>query len=156
MSLNSSIYSIQALQTLLLSTHLSPLFKCSKLYVSQLICPLYSNVPNFTSLNSFIYSVQVLQTLRLSTHLSPLFKCSKLYVSQLISLLPSGVPTEIIYLSTPLSPSFLQVSLIPRYFILTSKYTWHTCSRCYTSALHLITIITSICLNLSIKLASLS
>jgi len=54
----------------------------------------------------------------LSTHISSLqAPQSKLYVSQLISLLPSGVPNEIICLSTLLSPSSLQVTLIPRYLL---------------------------------------
>ena len=70
------------------------------LYFSQLISlPFRGSNRNFTSLNSSLSSIQVLQ----------------IYVSQLISLLPSGVSTEIICLSTFLSPSSLQVTLIPRY-----------------------------------------
>jgi hypothetical protein len=56
-SLNSSLSSIQVLQTLRLSTQFSPLFKCSKFYVSQLISLLYSSSPNFTSLNSSLSSI---------------------------------------------------------------------------------------------------
>ena len=63
------------IETLRLSTQLSPPFKCSKLHVSQLISRLRSSAPNFTSLNSSLASVQVLQTSRLSTHLSPSFRC---------------------------------------------------------------------------------
>jgi hypothetical protein len=101
-----------------LSTALSLPFRCSNrefMFSTHLPCSFSRSSRSFTSLNSSFSSVQVLQTLRLSTHLSPLFKCSKLYVSQLISLLPSGVPNEIIRLSTLISPSSLQVTLIPRY-----------------------------------------
>ena len=70
-SLNSYLFPSGApIETLRLSTRLSPLFKCSKLCVSQFIPLFYSSAPNFTSLNSSLSSIQVLQILSLSTHVS--------------------------------------------------------------------------------------
>ena len=87
-----------------LSTALSLPFRCSKRqFMFSTHLPLSFKCSN----RKFLF---------LSTHISTLqAPQSKLYVSQLISLLPSGVPNEIICLSTLLSPSSLQVTLIPRY-----------------------------------------
>jgi hypothetical protein len=133
MSLNRYVSSLQLFQPCFQPISLFPSSApIETLYFSQLISPTFrlSN-RKITSLNWSLSSIQVLQTFGLSDYLSPPFRCSNwnyMSIHSSFSFIPSGDPYT-------------------KIFILTSKYTWHTCSRCYVSVLHLITIITSICLN---------
>ena len=131
---------------------------------------------SLTSLNCSVSSFQVLQTTVYVFNPSPSFfqvLQSKIFISLNSYLYPSGTPIETLRLSTHLSPPFggskwnymsvhSSFSFFPsgdsdtKIFILTSKYTWHMSSRCYVSVLHLITIISSICHKVAIRLVSLN